>query len=74
MQKWIKIEDGEIRRVNKPQEFIPTSHGKEEQIVTKENDIFSKKQKSEFKIFNLVENTRQLLKEEIINKIIRQRC
>ena len=31
MQKWIKIEDGEIRRANSPQEFIPASHSKEEQ-------------------------------------------
>ena len=69
MQKWIKIEDGEIRRTNNPQEFIPASHSKEEQIVTKENDIFSQKQKAEFKIFNLVQNTRQLLKEEIIHRM-----
>ena len=69
MQKWIKIEDGEIRRANSPQEFIPASHSKEEQIVTKENHIFSQKQKAEFKIFNLVQNTRQLLKEEIIHKM-----
>ena len=69
MQKWVKIEDGEIRRVNKPQEFIPTSHSKEEQIVIRENDIFSEKKKAEFRIFNLVQNTRQLLKEEIIHKM-----
>ena len=69
MQKWIKIEDGEIRRANNPQEFIPTSHSKEEQIVVKENDIFSEKKKAEFRIFNLVQNTLQLLKEEIIHKM-----
>ena len=69
MQKWIKIEDGEIRRTNSPQEFIPARHSKEKQIVTKENDIFSQKQKAEFKRFNLVQNTRQLLKEEIIHKM-----
>ena len=69
MQKWIKVEDGEIRRANRPQEFIPTSHSKEEQIVIRENDIFSEKKKAEFRIFNLVQNTRQLLKEEIIHKM-----
>ena len=69
LQKWIKIEEGEIRRTNSPQEFIPASHSKEEQIVTKENDIFSQKQKAEFKRFTLVQNTRQLLKEEIIHRM-----
>ena len=54
---------------NRPQEFVPESHSKAEQIVTKESDIFTNKQKSEFRIFNLVENTRQLLTEEIINRI-----
>ena len=58
-----------IRRTNSPQEFIPASQSKEKQIVTKENDIFSQKQKAEFKRFNLVQNTRQLLKEEIIHKM-----
>ena len=68
-QKWVKIEDGEVRITNTPQEFVPQSHSKAEQIVTKENDIFSQKQKSEFRVFNLVENTRQLLKEEIIHRM-----
>merc|ERR1711873_175355 len=58
LPKWIKIEDGEIRRSNCPQEFIPASHSKEKQIVTKENDIFSQKQKVEFRIFNIIQNTR----------------
>ena len=52
---------------NRPQEFVPQSHSKAEQIVTKESDIFTNKQKSEFKIFNLVENTRQLITEEIVH-------
>ena len=38
-----------------------------QQIVTKKADIFSNKQKAEFKIVNLIENTRQLLSEEIIH-------
>ena len=68
-QKWVKIEGGEVRMTNRPQEFVPQSHNKAEQIVTKESDIFTNKQKSEFRIFNLVENTRQLLSEEIINRM-----
>ena len=68
--KWIKIEDGEIRRSNSPHEFIPASHNKEKQIVTKENDIFSQKQKVEFKRYNLIQNTRHLIKEEIVHKIL----
>ena len=37
--------------------------------MTKENDIFSQKQKVEFKRFNLVQNTRHLIKEEIVHKM-----
>ena len=68
-QKWVKIEGGEVRMNNRPQEFVPQSHSKAEQIVTKESDIFTNKQKSEFRVFNLVENTRQLLTEEIIHRM-----
>ena len=50
----MKIEDGEIRRSNSPQEFIPASHNTEKQIVTKENDIFSQKQKIKFRRFNFL--------------------
>ena len=46
---------------------MPQSHNKAEQIVTKEADIFTNKQKSEFRVFNLVENTRKLLTEEIVH-------
>ena len=46
---------------------MPQSHSKAEQIVTKESDIFTNKQKAEFKIFNLVENTRRLITEEIVH-------
>ena len=69
LPKWVRIEDGEIKRSDNPQEFIPQSHSKEKQIVTKENDIFSKKQKIEYKKFNLIQNTRSLIKEEIIHKM-----
>ena len=58
-----------MKRSEDPQEFIPQSHSKEKQIVTKENDIFSKKQKIEYKKFNLIQNTRSLIKEEIIHKM-----
>ena len=58
-----------MRLTNRPQEFVPQSHSKAEQIVTKENDIFTNKQKSDFRVFNLVENTRQLLTEEIIHRM-----
>ena len=52
---------------NRPQEFVPQSHNKAEQIVTKKVDIFSNEQKTEFRIVNLIENTRQLLTDEIIH-------
>ena len=52
-QKWVKIEGGEVRMTNRPQEFVPQSHNKAEQIVTKESDIFTNKQKSEFRILTL---------------------
>ena len=58
-----------LEKTNSPQEFIPACQSKEDQIITKENDIFSQKQKSEFRVFNLVENTRQLLTEEIIHRM-----
>ena len=61
LEKWIKVEDGKIIRADKPQEFIPTSHSKEEQLVIREDDIFSDKKKEQFRIFNLVQHTRHLL-------------
>ena len=60
-QKWVKVDGEEVGMTNRPQDFVPQSHSKVEQIVTKKADIFSNKQKSEFKIVNLIENTRQLL-------------
>ena len=50
VEKWIKIEDGEIIRTSKPQEFTPTSQSKEEQLVIREDDIFSDKKKEQFRI------------------------
>ena len=52
---------------SRPQEFVPQSHNKAEQIVTKEADIFTNQQKAKFRVFNLVENTRKLLTEEIVH-------
>ena len=69
LPKWVRIEDGEIKRSDNPQEFIPQSHNKEKQIVTKENDIFSKKQKFEYKKSNIIQNTRSLIKEDIVQKM-----
>ena len=66
-QIWIKIDGEEVRMTSRPQEFVPQSHNKAEQIVTKEADIFTNQQKAEFRVFNLVENTRKLLTEEIVH-------
>ena len=43
------------------------SHSREKQIVTWPNSIYSNKQKIEYKKFNLIKNTRSLIKEEIIH-------
>ena len=55
--------------MEKPQEFEVTSHSKGEQLVIREDDIFSDKKKEEFRIFNLVQHTRHLLEGEIIKKM-----
>ena len=52
---------------SRPQEFIPESHNKAEQILTKEADIFTEQQKAEYEVFTLVENTRKLITEKIVN-------
>ena len=43
------------------------SHSREKQIVTWPNSIYSNKQKIEYKKFNLIKNTRGLIREEIIH-------
>ena len=48
---------------------MPQSHNKEKQIVTRENHIYSSKQRIEYKKFNLIKNTRSLIKEEIIHSM-----
>ena len=63
---WVRIEDGDIKKAEN-QEFVPQSHSREKQIVTRPNSIYSNKQKIEYKKFNLIKNTRSLIKEEIIH-------
>ena len=66
-QNWIRIEkDGEIKQTENPQEFIPQSHNKEQQIVTRQSNIYSNKQKTEYKKFTLIKDTRNLITEEIV--------
>ena len=67
LPKWIRIEkDGEIKQTENPQEFIPQSHNKEQQIVTRQSNIYSNKQKTEYKKFTLIKDTRNLITEEIV--------
>ena len=40
-QKWVKVDGKEVRMTNRPQEFVPQSHSKAEQIVTKKADILA---------------------------------
>ena len=45
IQKWVRISKyGEISQSEKPQEFVPQSYNKEEQIVTRQSSIYSTKQ------------------------------
>ena len=69
VETWIKVENGDIVRTNKPQELSPMSHSKEEQLVIREDDIFSDEKKEQFKVFSLVQHTRHLLQGEIIKKM-----
>ena len=59
VEKWIRVENGEIVRTDKPQELSPLSHNKEEQLVVREDDIFSNEKKEQFKVFSLVQHTRR---------------
>ena len=68
-EKWIKVENNGIVRTDKPQELTPTSHSKEEQLIIREDDIFSDEKKEQFKVFSLVQHTRHLLQGEIIKKM-----
>ena len=69
-QVWVKVIGKEIIRTDdQPQEMIPESHNKGEQILTKTADIFTEQQKSEYEVFSLAENTRRMITEEIVNHI-----
>ena len=48
---------------------MPQSHNKEQQIVTRQNNIYSSKQRTEYKKFNLIKNTRNLIREEIVHSM-----
>ena len=54
---------------DEPQELVPESHNKGEQILTKTADIFTEEQRTEYEIFSIVENTRKMITEEIVNHI-----
>ena len=66
-QMWVKILGKDVKTTSKPQELIPESHNKAEQILTKAADIFTEEQRAEYEVFALVENTRKLITEEIVN-------
>ena len=68
-QIWVKIIGKEVMTTSEPQELVPESHNKGEQILTKTTDIFTEEQKAEYEVFSLVENTRKLITEEIVNHI-----
>ena len=66
---WIRVENDEIVRTDKPKKLSPLSHSKEEHLVVGEDDIFSNEKKEQFKVFGLVQHTRHLLQGEIIKKM-----
>ena len=67
--KWVRISKyGEISQSEIPQEFIPQSYNKEDQIVT---NIYSMKQRKEFKKFSLIKNARDMVTEEIVYNMFR---
>merc|ERR1712026_333845 len=68
-QIWVKIIGKEVMTTSEPQELVPESHNKGEQILTKTADIFTEQQKSEYEVFSLAENTRRMITEEIVNHI-----
>ena len=57
---------GEITKSEIPQEFIPQSYNKEDQIVTRQSNIYSTKQRKEFKKFAPIKNARDMVTEEIV--------
>ena len=68
--KWVRISKyGEISQSEIPQEFIPQSHNKEDQIVTRQSGIYSLQQRKEFRKFFLIKDARDLVTEEIVYKM-----
>ena len=55
--RWIQISKfGEIIQCEAPQEFIPQSNNKEDQIVLRQSSVYSTKQGKEFQKFSLIKN------------------
>ena len=69
-QIWVKVIGKEVMKTDdEPQELVPESHNKGEQILTKTADIFTEEQRTEYEVFSIVENTRKMITEEIVNHI-----
>ena len=60
---------GEIIQCEAPQDFIPQSNIKKDQIVLRQSSVYSTKQRKEFQKFSLIKNARDLVNSEIIYKM-----
>ena len=68
--KWIQVgRAGDIIEARDPQEFIPISTNKADQIVLQQAGIYSKKQEEEFKRFTLMRDARDLIQNELFLKM-----
>ena len=68
--RWIRISKfGEIIQSEAPQDFIPQSNNKEDQIVLRQSSVYRTKQRKEFQKFSLIKNARDLVDSEIIYKM-----
>ena len=55
--RWIRISKfGEIIQSEAPQDFIPQSNNKEDQILLRQSSVYSTKQRKEFQKFSLIKN------------------
>ena len=64
--KWIQVgRAGDIIEARDPQEFIPISTNKADQIVLQQTGIYSKKQEEEFKRFTIMKDARGLIPEDV---------
>ena len=67
LPKWVRInKDGEISQTENPQEFIPQSHNKEQQIFTRQSNIHSNQQRKEYRKLSLIKDRGDLITEEIV--------